>query len=206
MKIQMLLFALCSPPKEATANLHYINNFPKSGKEGKKEEKKTLFSTCPSGSACYTTASWRSATSSPGAWRSLGTCVGKRRKPHRVDPLHGHPLQLGSKRPQKSCCFFFFLEWGSNRASSGSHAGWGRGAATPHLRALRRLKPEGTWQKQARRPRPRVTRRDSVCFSHPLPSSPSCPSAAWPSESSATPASASPARPPHGSSSPAAAM
>lgn len=105
----MLLFALCSPPKEATANLHYINNFPKSGKEGKKEEKKTLFSTCPSGSACYTTASWRSATSSPGAWRSLGTCVGKRRKPHRVDPLHGHPLQLGSKRPQKSCCFFFFF-------------------------------------------------------------------------------------------------
>lgn len=112
MKIQMLLFALCSPPKEATANLHYINNFPKSGKEGKKEEKKTLFSTCPSGSACYKTASWRSATSSPGAWRSLGTCVGKRRKPHRVDPLHGHPLQLGSKRPQKSCffCFFFWSE------------------------------------------------------------------------------------------------
>lgn len=39
MKIQMLLFALCSPPKKATANLHYINNFPKSGKEGKKRRK-----------------------------------------------------------------------------------------------------------------------------------------------------------------------
>lgn len=181
--------------------------FPNQEKRGKKEEKRKetpLFSTCPSDSACYTTASWRNATSSPGAWRSLGTCVGKRRKPHRVDPLHGHPLQFGSKRSQKSWCFF--LEWGSNRASSRSHAGCGRGATTPHLRALRRLKPEGTRQRQACRPRHRVTRRDSVCVSHPLPTSPSCPSAAWPSESFATPASASPARPPHGSSSPAAAM
>lgn len=39
MKIQMLLFALCSPPKEATANLRYINNFSKSGKEGKKKKR-----------------------------------------------------------------------------------------------------------------------------------------------------------------------